>query len=120
MHYGALNNNPKLPKGIISSSSRRNNTNNPPTQNQQISKSTVYSCCTIKYSTQGGISWQIQHSALPRAVFVTRPHPLCCILSYSTRNGALTSIYITVDTLAVLYDEYSTVFCFDPPTLNSL
>ena len=52
MHYGALNNNPNLPKGIIPSSSRRNNTNNPPTQNQQISKSTVYSCCTIKYSVQ--------------------------------------------------------------------
>ena len=91
MHYGALNNNPNLPKGIIEFS-RRNNTNNPPTQNQQISKSTVYSCCTIKYSTRGGVSWQIQHLASPRAVFATRSHPLCCIFSYSTRNGALTSI----------------------------
>ena len=54
MHYGALNNNSNLPKGIVSSSLRRNNTNNPPTQNQQISKSTVYSCCTIKYSTRNG------------------------------------------------------------------
>ena len=47
----------------------------PPTQHQQISKSTVYSCCTIKYSTRGVV--------------------LCCILSYNTCNGALTSIYIT-------------------------
>ena len=28
----------------------------------------------------------------PRAVFATRPHPSCCILSYNTRNGALTSM----------------------------
>ena len=54
MHYGALNNNPNLPKGIISSSSWWNNTNNSPTQNQQISKSNVFSCCTIKYSTRNG------------------------------------------------------------------
>ena len=33
---------------------------------------------------------KIQHSS---AVFATRPHPECCIFSYSTRNGALTSIY---------------------------
>ena len=65
---------------------------NPPTQTQQISKSTVYLCCTIKYSTRGRVSWQIQHSASPRAVFATLPHPSCCILLYSTRNGALTSI----------------------------
>ena len=65
----------------------------PSTQHQQISKSTVYSSCTIKYSTRGVVSWQIQHSASPRAVFATRPHPSCCILSYNTRNGALTSIY---------------------------
>ena len=67
----------------------------PPTQHQQISKSTVYSCCTIKYSTRDGVvSWQIQHSASPRAVFATRPHhPSCCILSYNTRNSALTSIW---------------------------
>ena len=55
------------------------NTNNPPTQNQQISKSTVYSCCTRKYSTRGGGEWQIQHEAKPSAVFATRPHPSCCI-----------------------------------------
>ena len=28
--------------------------------------------------------------------------------------------YRTVACLAVLYGEYSTVFCFDPPTQNSL
>ena len=28
----------------------------------------------------------------PHAVFATWPHPSCCILSYSTRNGTLTSI----------------------------
>ena len=27
----------------------------PPTQNQQISKSNVYLCCTIKYNPRGGI-----------------------------------------------------------------
>ena len=35
----------------------------------------------------------IQHSASCHAVFATRPHPLCYILSYSTRNGALNSMY---------------------------
>ena len=35
-----------------------------------------------------------QHLASPRAVFATRPHPSCCILSYSTRNNALTSTYL--------------------------
>ena len=40
---------------------------NPPTQTQQISS--------------------------PRAVFATLPHSSCCILSHSTRNGALNSIY---------------------------
>ena len=29
----------------------------PPTQNQQISKSNVYLCCTIKYNPRGGILW---------------------------------------------------------------
>ena len=29
----------------------------------------------------------------PHAVFATRPHLECCILSYSTHNGALTSMY---------------------------
>ena len=62
-------------------------------QNQQISKSTIYSCCTRKYSTQGGVSWQIQHSASPRAVFATHSHPECCIFLYNTHNSALTSIY---------------------------
>ena len=40
----------------------------------------------------GGVLWQIQYSALPCAVFATRPHPLCYILSYNTCNSALTSI----------------------------
>ena len=26
------------------------------------------------------------------ALFATRPQPLCCILSYNTRNDALTSV----------------------------
>ena len=50
---------------------------------EQISKSTV--SILVLYD-------KIQHSASPRAVFATRPHPSCCILSYNTRNGALTSI----------------------------
>ena len=46
----------------------------PPMQNQKISEITVYSCCMIKCSFQGGVS--------------------CCILSYNcnTCNCALTSI----------------------------
>ena len=47
----------------------------PPTENQHISKSTVYSCCTIKHSIRDEVSWQIQHSSLPRAVLATPPHP---------------------------------------------
>ena len=50
----------------------------------------------IKYSTRGGVSWQIQHLALPHDVFATQPHPLCCILSYSTCNSALTIICYNV------------------------
>ena len=42
--------------------------------------------------TPGGVSWQIQHSASPYAVFATPPHPSCCILSYNTHNSALTSM----------------------------
>ena len=38
----------------------------------------------IKYSMRDGVEWQIQHEAKPSAVFATRPHPECCILSYST------------------------------------
>ena len=43
-----------------------------------------YECCMIKYSTRGGVEWQIQHEAKPSAVFATRPHLECCIVSYNT------------------------------------
>ena len=48
-----------------------NSPRNPPMQTQQISKRTVYLCCTIKYSTRGEVEWQIQLSIslTPRAVF---------------------------------------------------
>ena len=36
----------------------------------------------------------MQHSALPRAVFATRPRPSSCILLYNTRNGALVSMQV--------------------------
>ena len=74
----------------------------PPTQNQQISKSTIYiyiysyTCYMIKYSIWGKILWQIQLLVSPHAVFVTQPHPSCCILLYNTRKGALTSSYVYV------------------------
>ena len=68
----------------------------PHTQNQQISKSTIYLCCTIKCNTCSEVSWHIQHSTLPHAVFATWPHPLCCILLYNTCNGILTSICMHV------------------------
>ena len=32
-----------------------------------------------KYSTRGVVSKAIQHSALPRAVWLSRPHLSCCI-----------------------------------------
>ena len=34
--------------------------------------------------------------------------------------GSTTTQYRTVEHLAFLYGEYSTVCCFDPPTQNSL
>ena len=40
-----------------------------------------------KYTTQGGVSWQIQHSAMLCAVFATRSHPLYC-----TFHTALTAV----------------------------
>ena len=49
---------------------------------QKTSKSTIYYYCMIKYSTQGGISWETQHSALPRAVFATRPPCTPCAVFY--------------------------------------
>ena len=59
----------------------------------QISKSTIYLCYVIKYSTRvGRVSWQIQHSASPRAIFAIQPLPSYCILSYSTHNGALGNV----------------------------
>ena len=45
-----------------------------------------------KYSTRGGVEWQIQHEAKPSAVFATRPHPECCIFRTSRVNGALTNL----------------------------
>ena len=49
----------------------------------------------IKYSTRGGVEWQIQHEAKPSAVFATRPHPECCILSYTTQvYGAFTDLLV--------------------------
>ena len=36
-------------------------------------------CLSEKYSTHGGVSRQIQYSALPCAVFVSRHTPSCCI-----------------------------------------
>ena len=49
-----------------------------------------------KYSTQGGVNWQIQHEAKLSAVFATQPHSSCYILSYNTCNGLLTSTYSCV------------------------
>ena len=45
-----------------------------------------------KYSTRGGVKWQIQHEAKSSAVFATRPHPECCIFRTSRVNGALTNL----------------------------
>ena len=42
-----------------------------------------------KYSTRGGMEWQIQHKAKPSAVFDTRPHPEYCIFHTSPENRAL-------------------------------
>ena len=56
MHHGAVNNNSILPKSIVSKVLHSGTTlmANPPTQNQQISKSIVYLCYAIKYSTWVG------------------------------------------------------------------
>ena len=99
MYHGALSNNNTFIQCRLQFLQQiaLDNTNNPPTQNQQISKSAVY---TIKYSTQGGVSWQIQHLALPHDVFATQSHPSCCISSYSTHNSAL--VYIVDDNVGIL------------------
>ena len=68
-----------------------------------------------KYSTRGGVSWQIQHLALTRAVFATHPHPSGCIFSYNTRTSALTSIYCLLcgqnEGKTVLYFPYYKQVC---------
>ena len=43
-----------------------------------------------KYSTRGGVKWQIQHSASPRAVFAQDPTPSTVFFCTSQVNGALT------------------------------
>ena len=59
----------------------------------------------IKYSTRGGVEWQIQHKAKPNAVFAMRSHPECCILSYNT------SVYSAFTDLLVLYGK-TDYLCF--------
>ena len=60
----------------------------------------------------------MQHLASPRAVFATRPHPSCCILSYNTRNGALTSICWFVhgrikEKISTIYAIEYQVYCME-------
>ena len=56
------------------------------------SGSTIYqlkhrlACLYEKYSTRGRVSRQIQHSASPRAVFVSRHAPSCCIFHTDARR----------------------------------
>ena len=55
---------------------------------------------------RGGGEWQIQHEAKLSAVFATRSHPECCILSYSMTIRAFTD-------LLVLRGRISKYFCSD-------
>ena len=50
-------------------------------------------CLHEKYSTRGCVSRQIQHTASPRAVFVSRHAPSCCIF-IQTRGGALMHVNV--------------------------
>ena len=51
-----------------------------PTQNNK-SVEVPHTFAVRKYSTQGRVSWQIQHSAMPHAVFVTQPLPVLYALA---------------------------------------
>ena len=48
----------------------------------------------IKYSTRGGVEWQIQHEAKPSAVFATRPHPSAVFYRTTQVYGAFTDLLV--------------------------
>ena len=45
-----------------------------------------------KYSTRGGVKWQIQHEVKPSAVFARDPTPSTVFFRTSRVNGALTDL----------------------------
>ena len=47
---------------------------------------------TCKYSTRGEVLWQIQHTAMPHAVFPTQPYLSCCIIHTVLIHTALTAV----------------------------
>ena len=49
-----------------------------PTQNNKPVKA-LHTRAVQKNSSWDGVSWQIQQSAMPRAIFGTQPHTLRCI-----------------------------------------
>ena len=49
-----------------------------------------------KYSTRGGVEWQIQHEAKPSAVFARDPTPSTVFFRTSRVNGALTDLLFCV------------------------
>ena len=48
----------------------------------------------IKYSTRGGVKWQIQHKAKPSAVFATRPPPGAVFYRTTQVYGAFTNLLV--------------------------
>ena len=49
-----------------------------------------------KYSTRGGVKWQIQHEAKPSAVFAQDPTLSTVIFHTSRVNGALTDLLFCI------------------------
>ena len=48
----------------------------------------------IKYSTRGGVEWQIQHEAKPSAVFATRSHPSAVFYRTTQVYGAFIDLLV--------------------------
>ena len=64
-----------------------------------------------KYSTRGGVEWQIQHEAKPSAVFAQDPTPSTVFFRTSRVNGALTDLLFCVGRISSCSSDGSRRIC---------
>ena len=58
-----------------------------------------------KYSTRGGVEWQIQHEAKPSAVFARDPTPSTVFFCTSRVNGTLTDLLFCVGRISSISSD---------------